>query len=66
MSIPLTYTFCEVVDVSPLSGSIKIALLDSCDKCCEMLTFSQVSLYVENSDGIHRFLKILALRCLGK
>lgn len=49
MSISLTYTFCEVVDVSPLSGSIKIALLDSCDKCCEMLTFSQVSLYVENS-----------------
>lgn len=67
MSISLSYTFHEVVDVSLLSSSIKIALLGSSDKCCEMLTFSQVSFYAENSRRIHRSLKILALfRCRGK
>lgn len=51
MSISLSYTFCEVVDVSLVSGSIKIALLGSYDKRCEMLAFSQVSFYAENNRG---------------
>lgn len=57
MSISLSYTYCEVVDVSPLSGSIKLHFWAHMKNAVKFSLLVKFHFILKITEGIHRFLK---------